>query len=110
MKLQKKGLLSDCEHLLSPLTTDQEGNLRGGFVTLSGEGGVTTNGNCYNDACANYSCQNVMCKNPKCGNEACGNNSCSNTECFNLTRPPKPTLTPPTTVAAKAAIGLLGYL
>ena len=27
MKLQKKGLLSDCEHLLTPLTTDQEGKL-----------------------------------------------------------------------------------
>lgn len=34
MKLQKKGLLSDCEHLLTPLTTDQEGNLRGGFATM----------------------------------------------------------------------------
>ena len=34
MKLQKKGLLSDCEHLLTPLTTDQEGNLRGALAML----------------------------------------------------------------------------
>lgn len=52
MKLQKKGLLSDCEHLLTPLTTDQEGNLRGGFGDF---GGISTCG-------ANRSCKNRGCK------------------------------------------------
>lgn len=110
MKLQKKGLLSDCEHLLTPLTTDQEGNLRGGFAMMSGENSQPTNGNCHNGGCTNYSCQNVMCKNLKCGNEACGNNGCSNTDCFSITKLPEPTVTPKTTLAANTAVGLLGYL
>lgn len=110
MKLQKKGLLSDCEHLLSPLTTDQEGNLRGGFATMSGENSKLTNGNCRNNACINYSCQNVMCRNTMCGNETCSNNGCSNTDCFSITKLPEPTVTPKTTLAANTAVGLLGHL
>ena len=110
MKLQKKGLLSDCEHLLTPLTTDQEGNLRGGFATMSGENSKLTNANCHNKACINYSCQNVMCRNTMCGNETCGNNGCSNTDCFSITKLPEPTVTPKTTLAANTAVGLLGYL
>ncbi len=110
MKLQKKGLLSDCEHLLTPLTTDQEGNLRGGFATMSGENSKLTNGNCHNNACINYSCQNVMCRNTMCGNETCSNNGCSNTDCFSITKLPEPTVTPKTTLAANTAVGLLGHL
>ena len=110
MKLQKKGLLSDCEHLLTPLTTDQEGNLRGGFATTSGENSKLTNGNCRNNACINYSCQNVMCRNTMCGNETCSNNGCSNTDCFSITKLPEPTVTPKTTLAANTAVGLLGHL
>lgn len=110
MKLQKKGLLSDCEHLLTPLTTDQEGNLRGGFATMSGETSKLTNGNCRNNACINYSCQNVMCRNTMCGNETCSNNGCSNTDCFSITKLPEPTVTPKTTLAANTAVGLLGHL
>uniref|UniRef100_UPI004038F295 hypothetical protein n=2 Tax=Prevotellamassilia timonensis TaxID=1852370 RepID=UPI004038F295 len=110
MKLQKKGLLSDCEHLLTPLTTDQEGNLRGGFATMSGENSKLTNGNCRNNACINYSCQNVMCRNTMCGNETCSNNGCSNTDCFSITKLPEPTVTPKTTLAANTAVGLLGHL
>ena len=110
MKLQKKGLLSDCEHLLTPLTTDQEGNLRGGFGTMSGENSKLTNGNCRNNACINYSCQNVMCRNTMCGNETCSNNGCSNTDCFSITKLPEPTVTPKTTLAANTAVGLLGHL
>ena len=110
MKLQKKGLLSDCEHLLTPLTTDQEGNLRGGFATMSGENSKLTNGNCRNNACINYSYQNVMCRNTMCGNETCSNNGCSNTDCFSITKLPEPTVTPKTTLAANTAVGLLGHL
>ena len=110
MKLQKKGLLSDCEHLLTPLTTDQEGNLRGGFATMSGENSKLTNGNCRNNACINYSCQNVMCRNTMCGNETSSNNGCSNTDCFSITKLPEPTVTPKTTLAANTAVGLLGHL
>ena len=110
MKLQKKGLLSDCEHLLTPLTTDQEGNLRGGFATMSGENSKLTNGNCRNNACINYSCQNVMCRNTMCGNETCSNNGCSKTDCFSITKLPEPTVTPKTTLAANTAVGLLGHL
>lgn len=110
MKLQKKGLLSDCEHLLTPLTTDQEGNLRGGFATMSGENSKLTNGNCRNNACINYSCQNVMCRNTMCGNETCSNNGCSNTDRFSITKLPEPTVTPKTTLAANTAVGLLGHL
>ena len=110
MKLQKKGLLSDCEHLLTPLTTDQEGNLRGGFATMSGENSKLTNGNCRNNACINYSYQNVMCRNTMCGNETCSNNGCSNTDCFSITKLPEPTVTPKTTLAANTAVGLLRHL
>ena len=110
MKLPKKGLLSDCEHLLTPLTTDQEGNLRGGFATMSGENSKLTNGNCRNNACIIYSCQNVMCRNTMCGNETCSNNGCSNTDCFSITKLPEPTVTPKTTLAANTAVGLLGHL
>ena len=110
MKLQKKGLLSDCEHLLTPLTTDQEGNLRGGFATMSGENSKLTNGNCRNNACINYSCQNVMCRNTMCGNETCSNNGRSNTDCFSITKLPEPTVTLKTTLAANTAVGLLGHL
>lgn len=89
MKLQKKGLLSDCEHLLTPLTTDQEGNLRGGFGNVSG---IATNA--INVNCKNHPCINANCTNSPCANGECSNGSCSNTECYNLTKPgqkPNPT-------------------
>lgn len=89
MKLQKKGLLSDCEHLLTPLTTDQEENLRGGFGDVSG---IATNA--INVNCKNHPCINANCTNSPCANGECSNGSCSNTECYNLTKPgqkPNPT-------------------
>ena len=89
MKLQKKGLLSDCEHLLTPLTTDQEGNLRGGFGDVSG---IATNA--INVNCKNHRCINANCTNSPCANGECSNGNCSNTECYNLTKPgqkPNPT-------------------
>ena len=89
MKLQKKGLLSDCEHLLTPLTTDQEGNLRGGFGDFGGIATCALNGRCTNDPCTN-----LNCKNDPCGNGECSNGGCSNTDCYNLTKPgqkPNPT-------------------
>ena len=89
MKLQKKGLLSDCEHLLTTLTTDQEGNLRGGFGDVSG---IATNA--INVNCKNHPCINANCTNSPCANGECSNGSCSNTECYNLTKPgqkPNPT-------------------
>ena len=89
MKLQKKGLLSDCEHLLTPLTTDQEGNLRGGFGDVSG---IATNA--INVNCTNHPCINANCTNSPCANGECSNGNCSNTECYNLTKPgqkPNPT-------------------
>lgn len=110
MRLVKKGLLSDCEHLLSPLTTDQEGNLRGGFTTMSGDVSGATNDSCSNGGCVNFSCINSLCENPKCGNQSCSNKGCSNTECHHPTKKPEPILTPETTIAAKTAMGLLGYL
>ena len=89
MKLQKKGLLSDCEHLLTPLTTDQEGNLRGGFGDVSG---IATNA--INVNCTNHPCINANCTNSPCAHGECSNGNCSNTECYNLTKPgqkPNPT-------------------
>lgn len=110
MKLQKKGLLSDCEHLFEPLTIDQEGNLKGGFATMSGESRASVNRGCYNPECVNQSCENMMCVNPYCGNAECSNSDCGNTKCYQATKAPTPTVTPPTTVAAKASVGLLGIL
>ena len=116
MKLQKKGLLSDCEHLLTPLTTDQEGNLRGGFGDF---GGISTCG-------ANRDCKNRGCKNYLCNNVSCNNNVCTNAECLNdegsvnfacqevpttisSTIPTKP-VTPETTLAANTKVDLCGLL
>lgn len=80
MALKLKGLLSDCELLLTPLTSDQEGHLRGGFGSISVA--ATTGGS--NDTCSNTaSCKNESCKNGTCGNTSCTNDACSNGTCKN---------------------------
>ena len=57
MALKLKGLLSDCELLLTPLTSDQEGHLRGGFGSIS----VAAANNGSNRACSNASaCKKVV--------------------------------------------------
>ena len=103
MKLQKKGLLSGCEHLLTPLTTDQEGNLRGGFGDISGIATYAINAECKNNPCTNIGCTNHPCYNGECGN-----GRCSNTDCYIITVPgqgSKPTEKSTTKAPTKFASG-----
>lgn len=74
MQNRRKGLLADCEHLLAPLTIDQEGHLRGGFATISGG----TMGKSTNNECKNGPCNNSKCTNNKCTNLSCTNDTCKN--------------------------------
>lgn len=74
MRNCKKGLLADCEHLLAPLTIDQEGHLKGGFATMSGSAmGKVTNNECKNTKCNNNNCTNHTCTNQPCTNGTCKN-------------------------------------
>lgn len=82
MLLKKKGLLSDCEQMLCPMSADKEGYLRGGFGGIS-----VASVNAINDStCINLKCANSGCTNNKCGNGECTNRDCLNTECFNITK------------------------
>lgn len=81
MVLQKKGLLSDCEQLFTPISSDKEGNLRGGFGSFS----VASTTGSPNGMCKNVPCSNYECKNLVCGNGECKNYKCVNEGCFNVT-------------------------
>lgn len=82
MLLKKKGLLSDCEQMLCPMSADKEGHLRGGFGGISVASVNAINGN----GCLNLGCFNSRCTNKGCGNGDCTNDRCLNTECFNITK------------------------
>lgn len=75
MQNNRKGLLSDCEHLFTPLTFDQEGHLKGGFATMSGNA---------LEKRTNISCKNTLCSNQECMNKGCLNTSCHNGKCKNV--------------------------
>lgn len=87
MFLKKKGLLTDCEQLLSPMNSDKEGRLRGGFAGIA----PASAGFSPNDQCQNIKCANIDCNNKECGNGECGNKGCTNHACFNITLVPNTT-------------------
>lgn len=68
MVLKRKGLLPGCEQLFTPMSSDSEGHLRGGFLGIS----VTS-----------YSAINAFCANAPCNNRGCGNIECTNIACVN---------------------------
>ena len=110
MALKLKGLLSDCELLLTPLTSDQEGHLRGGFGSISvAAANNGSNRACSNaSACKNDSCKNVTGGNTNCTNEACSNGTCTNDGiCLAITKAPTPTKAPE---AGKSIVTLCGIL
>lgn len=105
MKLEKKGLLSDCKSLLLPLSADVEGSLRGGFAGITSNGVMASDYNreCFNDSscggareengsCTNQECGNATCSNDVCINRACRNEGCPNNACENITKAPTTTL------------------
>ncbi len=78
MILRQNGLLSDCEQLFTPMSSDEEGHLRGGFGSISGASTIKKiNGICENEGCHNDDCENIVCVNDPCANE-CSNNICGN--------------------------------
>ncbi len=87
MFLKKKGLLTDCEQLLSPMSSDKEGRLRGGFAGIAPASTILS----PNGGCTNIDCLNKDCRNDKCGNGECINEGCLNKACFNITLVPNTT-------------------
>ena len=69
MVLKRTGLLSNCEQMFTPMSSDKEGHLLGGF------GGITpaTSLPASNSACRNVPCLNLDCQNTKCANGDCSN-------------------------------------
>lgn len=90
MKL-KKSLVQLVESDYTPLKTDKEGKLRGGFgsVTVStlGEDSTDTNKVCN-------SCNiNIFCGNRRCSNPNCSNDNCKDADCKPVpTASPKPSV------------------
>lgn len=69
---------------MTPLTEDNEGQLRGGFAGLGGNDiDAQANSNCP--------CHNGTCTNKKCVNDACQNDTCTND---GRTEPTTPTTKP----------------
>ena len=88
MKIYNIDILSDIDLEMTPLTEDQEGNLRGGFVGIEGGAGIYyTNDTCENETCPNSPCNNNNCKNTKeCPNiGTCANGTCANSYCPYIT-------------------------
>lgn len=85
MTLKTKGLLSGCEQMFTPMSSDKEGKLRGGFGGFS----VASNSS-VNVYCVNEQCVNVGCSNGECYNGECGNDGCHNSHCYVLTKAPTP--------------------
>ncbi len=89
MFLKEKGLLSDCEQMFTPMSSDKEGHLRGGFGKISVASVMAANQQCTNDPCVNSNCSNYIC-----GNGDCTNKNCDNQGCFNITKKPEEPTTP----------------
>lgn len=57
MVLKRTGLLSNCEQMLTPMSSDKEGHLLGGFGGIVPATSLPTS----NSACQNVGCQNASC-------------------------------------------------
>ena len=89
MKKNSKHFLADISLELSPLSEDNEGQLRGGFAGLGGDASILSPENPY----TNCRCKNgKKCVNDPCTNMACENDECTNGDCSTVTT----TLTKPT--------------
>lgn len=106
LKKRPQGLLALCEELLTPLSIEIEGELKGGFCSITGStmAADITAGNvgcrnslCINDGCLNYGCVNISCTNSK--------NGCRN---ISILSTPKPKST--TTVAPNGTYVSCGFL
>ena len=69
MVLKRTGLLSNCEQMLTPMSSDKEGHLLGGFGGIVPATSLPTS----NSACQNVGCQNASCANGDCSNQQCSN-------------------------------------
>ncbi len=98
----KKNLAQMVESDYVPLTTTQEGNLQGGFgsISLSSAGDISGN----NVVCTNPTCRNKNCVNPSCTNGECPNPICVNECTINNCDGVKPSPTP-TSSSANLLIG-----
>lgn len=72
MVLKRTGLLSNCEQMLTPMSSDKEGHLLGGFGGIVSATSLPTS----NSACQNVGCQNASCANGDCSNQQCSNSGC----------------------------------
>jgi len=102
MVLKRTGLLSNCEQMFTPMSSDKEGHLLGGF------GGITpaTSLPASNSACRNVPCLNLDCQNTKCANGDCSNQKCSNSGCLSVDI----TTAEPTTTTHMPGVHLCGLL
>lgn len=94
MKKINKHFLADVSLELSPLSEDNEGQLRGGFAGLGGnEIELNEDEECTNDPCVNNGCVNEGCTGPGQGTNNCVNkkcrNICTNNNC-STTKPTEP--------------------
>ena len=77
MVLKRTGLLSNCEQMLTPMSSDKEGHLLGGFGGIVPATSLpTSNSLCSNMPCINGDCQNQGCVNGDCSNQKCSNSGC----------------------------------
>ena len=86
MKKIKKHFLADISLELSPLSVDNEGQLRGGFAGLGGsEIEINVDTECTNAPCTNNGCTNHGCSENSqtngCSNEGCSNVGCTHEGC-----------------------------
>lgn len=82
MKRINQNLLADISLEMTPLTENNEGQLRGGFAGLGGETSILSPENPY----TNCRCKNgSKCNNDPCTNMACENDGCTNGDCTNVT-------------------------
>lgn len=87
MKKISKHLLAEISLKISPLTENEEGQLRGGFAGLGGND---------IDVVSNEECANV-CVNNKCGPGQGANDDCENKKCINYCTNQECITTPTTT-------------
>ena len=71
---QTKEIIRICREIPA-IEVDKEGNLRGGFVGISGiQPRISPNSECINDECNNPGCINIDCINVNgCYNKGCTN-------------------------------------
>ncbi len=81
MVLKRTGLLSNCEQMLTPMSSDKEGHLLGGFGGIVSAAPLSApNIECANQYCVNAGCKNRTCENGNCANVKCSNSGCASVD------------------------------